>query len=463
MFYKNIYISRRERLKKLVQNGLVVIVGNSESPMSYGDNCYNFIQDSTFLYYFGLNSPDLIGVIDTESNEEYIFGKEFTINDIIWMGGQKSFKDRAAEVGVDKFLENEELNKILKAAKLEGRKIHFTNQYRLENSLKLSKLLEKSLDDVEKEFSEDLVKSVIEMRNTKEDYEIAEMEKATNVTREMHLAAMKNVKPGMRGYELVALLECEAKKYNATPSFHTICTTNGQILHNHFHGNIFKDGDLILLDCGARLENGYCGDMTTVFPVSGKFDKRQKDLYSLLIEMFEKAEECTVPGVTNKSVHIEVCKVLAEGLIERGFMKGEVEEIVKAGAHALFFPHGLGHMIGLDVHDMENFGENKVGYDSKTLRETEFGIRSLRMGKELKPGYVLTIEPGIYFIPELIQKWEKENQFKEFINYDKVKEYIDFGGMRYEGDFLITETGNRRLGDKMPKYFYEVEEILEKR
>lgn len=463
MFDKNIYISRRERLKKLVQNGLIVIVGNSESPMSYGDNCYNFIQDSTFLYYFGLNSPDLIGVIDTESNEEYIFGKEFTMNDIIWMGGQKSFKDRAAEVGIDKFLENEELNKILEAAKLEGKKIHFTNQYRLENSLKLSKLLGKTLDDVEKEFSEDLVRSIIEMRNTKEDYEIAEMEKATNVTREMHLAAMKNVKPGMKGYELVALLECEAKKYNATPSFHTICTTNGQILHNHFHGNIFKDGDLILLDCGARLENGYCGDMTTVFPVSGKFDKRQKDLYSLLIEMFEKAEECTVPGVTNKSVHIEVCKVLAEGLIERGFMKGEVEEIVKAGAHALFFPHGLGHMIGLDVHDMENFGENKVGYDSKTLRETEFGIRSLRMGKELKPGYVLTIEPGIYFIPELIQKWEKENQFKEFINYDKVKEYIDFGGMRYEGDFLITETGNRRLGDKMPKYFYEVEEILEKR
>ncbi|MGL4653734.1 aminopeptidase P family protein [Cetobacterium sp.] len=463
MFDKNIYISRRERLKKLVQNGLIVIVGNSESPMSYGDNCYNFIQDSTFLYYFGLNSPDLIGVIDTESNEEYIFGKEFTMNDIIWMGGQKSFKDRAAEVGIDKFLENEELNKILEAAKLEGKKIHFTNQYRLENSLKLSKLLGKTLDDVEKEFSEDLVRSIIEMRNTKEDYEIAEMEKATNVTREMHLAAMKNVKPGMKGYELVALLECEAKKYNATPSFHTICTTNGQILHNHFHGNIFKDGDLILLDCGARLENGYCGDMTTVFPVSGKFDKRQKDLYSLLIEMFEKAEECTVPGVTNKSVHIEVCKVLAEGLIERGFMKGEVEEIVKAGAHALFFPHGLGHMIGLDVHDMENFGENKVGYDSKTLRETEFGIRSLRMGKELKPGYVLTIEPGIYFIPELIQKWEKENQFKEFINYDKVEEYIDFGGMRYEGDFLITETGNRRLGDKMPKYFYEVEEILEKR
>lgn len=460
MFDKKIYVSRRECLKKLVGDGLIVIVGNSESPMSYGDNCYNFIQDSTFLYYFGLNSPDLIGVIDVDSNEEYIFGKEFTMNDIIWMGGQKSFKDRALEVGVKSFLETEELKKILELTKLNDKKIHFTNQYRLENSLKISKLLDKSLDEVEKDFSEKLVSSIIEMRNIKADYEIIEMEKATNVTREMHLTAMKNVKAGMKGYELVALLECEAKKYNATPSFHTICTTNGQILHNHFHGNVFKEGDLVLLDCGARLENGYCGDMTTVFPVSGKFDERQKDLYSLLIEMFEKAEEYTKPGITNKTVHLEVCKVLAKGFVERGLMKGDVEDIVKAGAHALFFPHGLGHMIGLDVHDMENFGENNVGYDSETSRETQFGIRSLRMGKELKAGYVLTIEPGIYFIPELIQKWKSEDLFKEYINYDKVENYIDFGGMRYEGDFLVTETGNKRLGDKMPKYFNEIEDVL---
>ncbi|WP_047395759.1 aminopeptidase P family protein [Cetobacterium sp. ZOR0034] len=460
MFDKKIYVSRRECLKKLVGDGLIVIVGNSESPMSYGDNCYNFIQDSTFLYYFGLNSPDLIGVIDVDSNEEYIFGKEFTMNDIIWMGGQKSFKDRALEVGVKSFLETEELKKILELTKLNDKKIHFTNQYRLENSLKISKLLDKSLDEVEKDFSEKLVSSIIEMRNIKADYEIIEMEKATNVTREMHLTAMKNVKAGMKGYELVALLECEAKKYNATPSFHTICTTNGQILHNHFHGNVFKEGDLVLLDCGARLENGYCGDMTTVFPVSGKFDERQKDLYSLLIEMFEKAEEYTKPGITNKTVHLEVCKVLAKGFVERGLMKGNVEDIVKAGAHALFFPHGLGHMIGLDVHDMENFGENNVGYDSETSRETQFGIRSLRMGKELKAGYVLTIEPGIYFIPELIQKWKSEDLFKEYINYDKVENYIDFGGMRYEGDFLVTETGNKRLGDKIPKYFNEIEDVL---
>lgn len=460
MFDKNIYISRRKKLKELVGDGLILIVGNSESPMSYADNAYNFIQDSTFLYYFGLNSPDLIGVIDIENDKEYIFGKEFTIDDIIWMGQQKTFKERVAEVGIEKFVESEKLEEVLEKAKLKKQIIHFTNQYRIENSLKISKLLDFNLDDINKKFSKKLVAGIIEMRNLKKDYEITELEKATNVTREMHLTAMKNVKPGMKGYELVALLEAAAKKYNATTSFHTICTTNGQILHNHFHGNTFKEGEVVLLDCGARLENGYCGDMTTVFPVSGKFDSRQKDIYSLLIEMFDRAEECTKPGVTNKFVHLEVCKVLAKGMIKRGIMKGNIDEIVNIGAHALFFPHGLGHMIGLDVHDMENFGENNVGYDEFTKRETQFGLKSLRMGKELKAGYVLTIEPGIYFIPELIERWKKEGKFEEYINYEEVKKYLDFGGMRYEGDFLITENGNRRLGDKMPKYFNEIEEIL---
>lgn len=462
MFDKDVYISRRKRLKELVGNGLVLIVGNSESPMSYSDNSYNFIQDSTFLYYFGLNSPDLVGVMDVDSDEDYIFGKEFTMDDIIWMGQQRTFKERAKDVGIESFVELEKMKEILKRDKDNERIIHFTNQYRVENSLKISRLLGLSLDEVNEKFSKRLVDGIIEMRSLKRDYEIAELEKATNVTREMHLVAMKNVKVGMKGYELVALLEAVAKKYNATTSFHTICTTNGQILHNHFHGNIFKEGDIVLLDCGARLENGYCGDMTTVFPVSGRFDSRQKDIYSLLIEMFDRAEECTKPGVTNKSVHLEVCKVLVEGLIKRGIMRGSVDEIVDAGAHALFFPHGLGHMIGLDVHDMENFGENNVGYDNVTKREIQFGLKSLRMGKELSPGYVLTIEPGIYFIPELIKKWEKEGKFKEYINYEEVKKYLDFGGMRYEGDFLITENGNRRLGDKMPKYDYEIEEILKK-
>ncbi|MEG0070019.1 MAG: aminopeptidase P family protein [Cetobacterium sp.] len=460
MFEKNIYISRRKKLKELVKNGLIIIMGNSESPMSYKDNAYNFIQDSTFLYYFGLNSPDLVGVIDVETGEEYIFGKEFTLDDIVWMGQQKTFKERSEEVGIEKFKEKNELLELVENTKKLNKKIHYTNQYRLENTIFLSELLEVNYKQINIDYSEVLVESIIKMRSIKTEEEIIELERATNVTREMHIEAMKKVKPGMKEYELVAALEYIAKKYNGTTSFHTICTINGQILHNHCHENELKDGDMVLLDCGARLDNGYCGDMTTVFPVSGKFTAEQKEMYNLLIAMFEKAEKCTKPGVTNKEVHLEVCKVLTEGMVKKGLLKGSVEEIVKAGAHALFFPHGLGHMIGLDVHDMENFGENKVGYDEKIERSSQFGLKSLRMGKELKSGHVLTIEPGIYFIPELIEKWKAQELHKEFINYDEVEKYKHFGGMRYEGDFLITENGSRRLGNKMPKYIEEIENLM---
>lgn len=460
MFLKDTYIERRNRLKSILGNGLVIIPGNSESPMSYKDNAYNFIQDSTFLYYFGLNSPDLVGVIDIENNKEYIFGKEFTIDDIVWMGQQKTFKERSLEVGIENFLEKEELENIIKFAKEKNQKIHYTNQYRVDNIILLGELLEKDFKEINMDFSEELVKAIVLMRNIKTAEEIIEMEKATNVTREMHLEAMKIVKAGMKEYEVAAAVEMITKKYNGTASFHTICTINGQILHNHYHGNTLKDGDLLLLDCGARLDNGYCGDMTTVFPVSGKFDDRQKDIYSLLIKMFEKAEEVTKPGVTNKEVHLSVCKVLAEGMIERGLLKGNVDEIVTAGAHALFFPHGLGHMIGLDVHDMENLGEKYVGYTEDIERSTQFGLKSLRLGRKLEAGFVITIEPGIYFIPELITKWKNQGLHTEFINYEAVEKYIGLGGMRYEGDFLITENGNRRLGNKMPKTFEEIEAAM---
>ena len=462
MFEKEVYKLRREELKKLVKDGLIIIMGNSESPMSYKANAYEFVQDSTFLYYFGLNSPDLIGVIDIDNNNEFILGKEFTIDDIIWMGQQKTFKEQALEVGIQNFIEREEIFNIIKKAKENNQKIHFTNQYRDSNIIQLSEILDISLKDIEEKFSELLVESIIKMRSIKEDREIKEIEKAVNITRKMHLAAMKNVKADMKAYELVAILESEAKKHNATMSFHTIGTVEGQVLHNHLHQNRFKDGDLVLLDCGARLENGYCGDMTTVFPVSKKFSKDQKMFYNLLIKMFEKAEEVTKPGITNKEVHLEVCKVLAKGMVDLGLMNGDIDDIVSSGAHALFFPHGLGHMLGLDVHDMENFGENRVGYDSEIKRDTQFGLKSLRLGKKLEPGFVLTIEPGIYFIPELIKKWKTQELHKDFINYAQVERYLDFGGMRYEGDFIITDSGNRRLGKKMPKIYEEVEDILKK-
>ena len=335
-------------------------------------------------------------------------------------------------------------------------------QYRAETVIQLSKAFKINPFEFDKATSEKLIKAVVEQRNVKSELEIAEIEKAVNITRAMHLEAMKVVKAGMKEYEVVAALEAIASKYNASTSFHTIFTKNGQTLHNHYHGNTLQDGDLVVLDAGARNSEGYCGDMTTSFPVSGKFSEQQKDIYSLLIEMFEKAEELIKPNITYKEVHLEVCKVLAEGMKKRGLMKGDVEEAVKAGAHALFFPHGLGHMLGLDVHDMEGLGENYVGYD-KFPRDMQFGLKSLRLARELKPGYVFTVEPGIYFIPELVRRWKEANKFTEFLNYDKIEEFLSFGGMRYEGNFLITENGSRRLGDKMPKYFYEVEECVSKK
>ena len=272
---------------------------------------------------------------------------------------------------------------------------------------------------------------------------------------------MEKIKPGMMEYEVAAILENVAKSQNCGLSFPTICSINGQTLHNHYHGNKIKEGDLLLIDAGARLENGYCGDMTTTHPVSGKFTEKQKDIYNLLISMFDKAEELIKPGITYMAVHLAVCKVLAEGMISRGILKGNADEIVEKGVHALFMPHGLGHMMGLDVHDMENIGEPIVGYNGAE-KSKQFGLSSLRLGRTLETGFVFTVEPGIYFIPELIEKWKSENKFIEYINYDNLERYIDFGGMRYEGDYLVTETGNRRLGDTMPKYPDEIEKIRAK-
>lgn len=462
MFSREVYIDRREKLKSLIGSGVIILPGNQESPRNYKGNDYNFEQDSSFLYYFGMNIPNLVGVIDVDNNIEYIFGTDFTLDDIVWMGEQKLLKDFAKDSGVDNFIEMSEFDSFTSKLLSEKREVLFLPQYRAETVMQLSKAFNINPFEFDKATSEKLIKAVVEQRNVKSELEIAEIEKAVNITRAMHLEAMKVVKAGMKEYEVVAALEAIASKYNASTSFHTIFTKNGQTLHNHYHGNTLQDGDLVVLDAGARNSEGYCGDMTTSFPVSGKFSEQQKDIYSLLIEMFEKAEELIKPNITYKEVHLEVCKVLAEGMKKRGLMKGDVEEAVKAGAHALFFPHGLGHMLGLDVHDMEGLGENYVGYD-KFPRDMQFGLKSLRLARELKPGYVFTVEPGIYFIPELVRRWKEANKFTEFLNYDKIEEFLSFGGMRYEGNFLITENGSRRLGDKMPKYFYEVEECVSKK
>ena len=458
MFNKEIYVERRKKLKENFKDGIILIMGNDFSPLDCPDNTYPFIQDATFKYYFGIGHNGLIGMIDIDKNKEIIFGNDFTMSDIIWMGKQKYLKDLAKDVGIENFVEKEEIKKYL-----ENRKnIRFTNQYRADNVMYLSSILNISPFEFDKYTSFDLVKAIIKQRNIKDRVEIQEIERAVDITKEMHLAAMRNVKAGMKEYELVAEVEREPRKYNAYYSFQTILTKNGQILHNHNHSNVLKDGDLVLLDCGALSDEIYCGDMTTTFPVSGKFTERQKTIHNIVRDMFDKAKDLARAGITYKEVHLEVCKVLAENMKKLGLMKGNIEGAVGAGAHALFMPHGLGHMMGMTVHDMENFGEINVGYAEGEKKSTQFGLSSLRLAKKLEVGNVFTIEPGIYFIPDLFEKWKSEKLHQEFLNYDEIEKYMDFGGIRMERDILIQEDGTSRiLGDKFPRTADEIEKYME--
>ena len=457
MLNKEVYVNRRKKLKENFKDGLILIMGNDFSPLDCEDNTYPFIQDATFKYYFGIDHNGLIGLIDIDKNEEIIFGNDYTMSDIIWMGKQKFLKELAIEVGVEKFIEKEELKKYL-----ENRKnIRFTNQYRVDNIMYLSSILNINPFEFDKYTSFDLVKAIIKQRNIKDKIEIEEIEKAVNITKEMHLSAMKKVKAGMKEYELVAKVEKQPRKYNAYYSFQTILSKNGQILHNHNHLNTLKDGDMVLLDCGALSDEGYCGDMTTTFPVSGKFTERQKTIHNIVRDMFDRAKELSKAGITYKEVHLEACKVLVENMKKLRLMKGAVEDIVSSGAYALFMPHGLGHMMGMTVHDMENFGEINVGYDEGEKKPTQFGLSSLRLAKKLEIGNVFTIEPGIYFIPELFEKWKNEKLYEKFLNYDEIEKYMNFGGIRMERDILIQEDGTSRiLGDKFPRTADEIEEYM---
>lgn len=456
MITKEVLQKRREKLREIQGADIILLPGNVEAPINCRDNCYPFIQDASFQYYFGMQHSGLVGILDVKHRKDYIFGKDYTMDDIIWMGKVKFLKEEAKELGIE-FRDFSELKEFLKE-----RKIEFTNYYRAETTLQISKLLDIHPYELENHTSEKLIRHIISQRNYKSQEELEELEKAVNVTREMHLEAMKVVKAGMKEYEVVAALEAVAARYNSSLSFATIFSKHGQILHNHRHDNVLQDGDLVILDAGAKIPSGYCGDMTNTFPVSGKYTPRQRQIYNIVISMFEKAEQICRPGISYKEVHLEVCKVMVEQLKELGLFKGEVENIVTAGAHALFMPHGLGHMLGLDVHDMENFGEEKVGY-SDFPKSKQFGLASLRLGRTLEEGFVFTIEPGIYFIPELFEAWKSEKKFEEFLNYDMIKQYMDFGGIRYEGDFVITKEACRRLGKKMLKYPEEIEQYMKER
>ena len=457
MFKKEVYIDRRNRLKKEMSSGLALIFGNSEASYNYPANTYHFRQDSDFLYFFGLDLPDFVGVVDIDNDKDYIFANDVDIEDIIWMGPQPNVKDQAAEVGVENTAPYTDLAEFLAVQIRAGRNIHFLPYYRGDRLVQIKQLLGFLTARVKDYVSDELVKSVVKLRSIKDEYEIAEIEKAVDIAYDMHTTAMKMAKEGVVEREIAGTMEGISLAQGGPVSFPIILTINGQTLHNHYHGNTLTEGRMMIADAGAETTMHYSSDITRTTPVGGKFSPRQKEIYEIVLAANFKAIELIKPGVEYREIHLASCKVIAEGLKELGLMKGDMDAAVEAGAHALFMPHGLGHMMGLDVHDMEGLGENLVGYDENTIRSTQFGTAYLRLGRELQPGFVLTVEPGCYFIPELIEKWKKEGTNAEFINFDKVETYKDFGGVRIEDDLLVTETGHRVLGKPIPKTVAEVE------
>ena len=460
MFDPSIYTQRRDRLKDQLQSGLILFLGNEESPMNYPANPYHFRQDSSYLYFFGLDFPSLAGVIDVDENRDIIFGNDVDIEDIIWMGFQPSMKERAGKVGVKETFPLAKLEETVQKAVQQGKKVHFLPPYRPETELKLSRLLGISPDEVKKNVSVELIKAVVAQRSVKIKEEVEEIEKAHAVTYEMHTTAMKMAKPGIYERDIAGRIEGIALSLGSSVSFPIILTINGQILHNHYHGNMLEEGRLLVNDSGAESLLHYAADITRTIPVSGKFSQKQREIYEIVLSSQEVAIQSIRPDIKNRDIHLKTAKVIAKGLKGLELMKGDTDEAVQEGAHGLFFPHGLGHQMGLDVHDMEDLGEDYVGYDEKTKRSDQFGIAYLRLAKELQPGYMVTVEPGIYFIPALIDKWKGEKKFTQFINYDKVEEYRDFGGVRIEDNVLVTEDGHRVIGKTIPKTPEDIEKIM---
>ena len=455
MFSKDTYIRRRAELKKLVGNGVIILFGNNEAPANYPANAYAPMrQDSSFLYYFGQHRDRLVGVIDIDNDTEMLFGDDIDVEDIVWMGYTPSVADLAAEVGVTKTAPMKELATFLAPDSTlpTPRKIHFLPPYRFDTKIQIMDLLGIHPDQQKEKSSLPLIQAVVKMRSTKEAQEIEAIERACDVGYAMHTTAQLLIKPGVTERFIGGQVDGIARSLSQGVSFATIFTQHGEIMHGNPSDNRLEAGRLALCDAGCELDD-YCSDNTRTMPVSGKFDQRQLEIYSIVEACHDHALEIAKPGVKYMDVHFAVCRLMTERLKELGLMKGNVDEAVAAGAHAMFLPHGLGHMMGMDVHDMEGLGQIYVGFDEETRPNLEqFGTNCLRMGRKLEEGFVVTDEPGIYFIPALIDDWKASGHCKEFLNFDKLETYKDFGGIRIEDDILITKDGCRFLGSKRIPY-----------
>jgi len=459
MFKSDVYIKRREELRRKMKTGMALFIGNSEAPLNYPANTYHFRQDSDFLYFFGIDLPGFSGLLDFDSGKEWIFGTDFDMDDIIWMGPQPTVKELALKCGISYTSSMAKLEDTLKDAISKKRKVHFLPPYRGETKMSLGALLKENPCQMKTLASQDLIKAVIALRSIKEKVEIKEIEKAVDIAYEMHTTAMRMCKSGVKEQDIFGTIEGIALAKGGGTSFPIILSINGQTLHNHSHGNILQKGKMMVTDAGAETNLHYASDITRTTPVGGKFTGLQKEIYEIVLKANMEAIKATRPGISNRDVHFTACTIIASGLKNLGLMSGDTDEAVAAGAHALFMPHGIGHMMGLDVHDMEALGENFVGYSDEVKRSGQFGTAFLRFALTYNPGNVFTIEPGCYFIPELINMWKAENKFKEYINYSKIDKYLSIGGIRIEDNVLITESGHKVLGKAIPKSVKEIEEV----
>ncbi|HOY18244.1 MAG TPA: aminopeptidase P family protein [Haliscomenobacter sp.] len=459
MFSANTYAHRRAQLMQRVERGLIFLLGNELSPMNYQDNTFPFRQDSNFLYYIGLDNPHLAAILDTETGETILFGDELSLDDIIWMGAQPALKEQALNVGIGEVQPFDLLLELLSAARKQNRAIHFLPPYRAENKINLAYWLHLPMLELTSSASVPLIQAIVVQRSVKTSEEIAEMDKALHTTKAMYLAAMKQTRPGIKEAQLAGIAEGIAVAGGGNLAYPIIMTVNGQVLHNHHHHNTLKSGQLVLADMGAETAMHYAADITRTWPVDGSFTQQQKEIYQIVLDAQLAGIAAMRPGLRNLDAHLLAAKVITNGLKSLGLMQGDTDEIVHSGAHALFFPHGLGHMIGLDVHDMEDLGEKYTGYHEGLERSTQFGLKSLRMARTLEPGFVMTIEPGIYFIPELIDRWQQEGRFNQYINYAALAAYRGFSGIRIEDDVLVTQDEPRVLGPGIPKEIGEIEAL----
>ncbi len=461
MLPAEVYIQRRKRLKELIGKGVVLFLGNKEVSMNYKANSYPFRQDSSFLYYFGLDLPDLAGMIDTESGEETVYGSDPTLEDIIWIGSQEPLQEKASKCGIKQIKALEKLDGDVFRVIAHNREVHYLPPYREQRRLQLAYYDNLKYEEVDRNASMPLIRAVVSQRSVKDSHEIQEMDSAmTDITREAYIQAIRQIKPGAYEYHVAGAFEGAVLSKNSRLAYPIICSVKGETLHNHYYGHELKKGELLLIDAGAESPGRYANDISRTYPVGGKFNAQQKEIYQIVMKSQLEAIQAIKPGKPFTEVHMTAARVIAAGLKEMGLMKGDTDEAVKNGAHALFFPHGIGHMIGLDVHDMEDVGEEYVGYDKEFKRSEQFGTAYLRLARRLQEGFTVTIEPGIYFIGPLIDKWRNEGRYRDFINYDAVYKFKGFGGIRIEDNLLVTAKGSRLIGKPIAKEVDDVEKMM---